>query len=129
MIKNYQKWHKLKTLINNQNIDIPYFRIQQIWWCSLGDNIGFEQDGKNSNFERPVLILKKFSKDVLLIVPVTSSDKQGMYYYQFDYKDKKYSVILSQIKLISSKRLLRKIRRIDDEDYKKIKKKFVKLLV
>ncbi len=122
MLKNFQKWHEFKTFVNNKSFNIPYFRIQQIWWCSLGINIGYEQDGKNKNFERPVLILKKFSKDVLLILPITSSDKQGMYYYQFIHNDKKYSVILSQIRLISSKRLLRKIRRIDNEDFDKIKK-------
>ena len=79
MLKNFQKWHEFKTFVNNKSFNIPYFRIQQIWWCSLGINIGYEQDGKNKNFERPVLILKKFSKDVLLILPITSSDKQGMY--------------------------------------------------
>ena len=129
MIKNYKKWHKLKAVINNKKDKVPYFRIRQIWWCSLGSNIGFEQDGKNNNFERPVLILKKFNKDVLLIVPITSSCKQGIHYYQFNYKQKKYSIVLSQIKLISSKRLLRKIRRLDNDDFDKIKKKFIKLLV
>lgn len=128
MIKNYQKWHILKAFLNNKVVNVPYFRIRQIWWCSIGENIGFEQDGKNQNFERPILILKKFNKDILLIVPITSSLKQGKYYYQFIYKNKKFSVILSQIRLISSKRLLRKIRRIDDDNFEKIKKKFIKLL-
>ena len=128
-MKNYRKWVKLKIALNNKKSENNvYFREKQIWWCSLGENIGCEQDGKNKNFERPILILKKFNKNVLLMLPVTSSDKRGMYYYQFSYNNKKYSIILSQIKLISSKRLLRKIRRIDDGDFDEIKKKLAKFL-
>lgn len=35
------------------------FYEREIWWCSLGVNIGFEQDGTNDLFERPVLVIKK----------------------------------------------------------------------
>jgi hypothetical protein len=31
-----------------------YFREKEIWWACLGANIGFEQNGKNENFERPI---------------------------------------------------------------------------
>lgn len=126
-MKDYKNWHKLKEKINNKE-NIVYFREKQIWWCSIGANIGFEQDGKNEDFERPILILKKFNAEIFLALPITSSNKKGDYYYQYKHNEKDYSVILSQIRLMSSKRLLRKIRLISEEEIDKIKKKLIKLL-
>ncbi|MCK5510676.1 type II toxin-antitoxin system PemK/MazF family toxin [Candidatus Parcubacteria bacterium] len=104
------EWTKLKIRIQISEEEPVYFREKEIWWASLGVNIGYEQDGKNRNFERPVLILKKFNKNILLALPITSKDKTGKYYYQFKYDGVKYSIILSQIRLISNKRLLRRLR-------------------
>ena len=127
-MKNFQGWHKLKSDLHKQNRAV-YFRKKEIWWCSLGANIGFEQDGKNNNFERPVLILKKFNKDILWILPLTSRNKVGRYYFQVEYNNKTYSIILSQIRLISSKRLLRKIRVFSENiEFEKVRE-FVKKLI
>ncbi len=30
-------------------------------WCSIGINVGDEEDGKNELYERPVLVIKKFN--------------------------------------------------------------------
>jgi hypothetical protein len=63
-MKQFEDWSKEK-----QNIEIfapktlP-FREKEIWWCSIGINIGDEQDGKNELFERPVLILRKFNNKI-----------------------------------------------------------------
>ena len=42
---------------------------KDIWWVSVGVNVGFEEDGKNDNFVRPVLVLKKFNNDMFLGIP------------------------------------------------------------
>ena len=89
MEKNFKKWHSIKALLDKKKKEI-YFKEREIWWCSLGLNIGFEQDGKNYRFERPVLILKKFSKDLFWALPSTSQDKTGEYYYQFKRDSNKY---------------------------------------
>lgn len=126
-MKDFQDWHKLKSDLHKQK-RIVYFRKKEVWWCSLGVNIGFEQDGKNNNFERPVLVLKKFNKDVLWILPLTSRNKIGKYYFQIRYNNKMYSVILSQIRLISSKRLLRKIRIFSDIEFEKVRESVKELI-
>ena len=126
-MNDYKSWYNLKHKINKRE-KIVFFRKKEIWWCALGMNIGFEQDGKNNNFERPVLILKKFNKNILWILPLTSRNKIGKYYFQVRYNNKIYSVILSQIRLISSKRLLRKIRVLPDMEFKRIRE-FVKNLM
>lgn len=120
MKKGFKKWNSLKENIDKKE-RIVYFRKKEIWWCALGLNVGFEQDGKNNNFERPVLILKKFNKNVLWILPLTSRNKTGKYYFQVKYNNKIYSVILSQIRLISSKRLFRKIRTFSDIEFEQVR--------
>jgi len=117
----FVEWTKLKIRIHSLPAIKIYFKEREIWWASLGANVGYEQDGKNEKFERPILILKKFGRETLWALPLTSKNKVGQYYYLFEYDRKRYSVILSQLRLISSKRLLRKIRTLPVEDFEKIK--------
>lgn len=66
----------MKENIHNSEDNIPnYFHERDIWWYRLGVNIGFEQDGKGSDSSRPVLIIKKFTRHVAWIIPLT--DKIG----------------------------------------------------
>ncbi len=120
-IEEFIDWTKIKIRLNLKT-DLVYFYEREIWWASLGFNIGYEQDGKNEKFERPILILKKFNKNILWALPMTSQNKTGGFYYQFETEDNKYSVILSQLRLISSKRLLRKIKVLSNVDFEKIRK-------
>lgn len=114
----FVEWTKLKIKIHLKEIGGKfYYHEREIWWASLGVNIGFEQDGKNDNFERPVLIIKKFNKDILWILPITSKVKTNKYYHSFKRDDNYYTIILSQLKMISSKRLLRKIGTLPKEEY------------
>jgi len=126
-MKNFDEWNKLKKLLDKRNI--IYCHEKEIWWCSLGLNIGYEEDGKNVNFERPVLVLKKFNKDILWILPTTSRIKTNRFYYKVYFKGKYSSIILSQIRVVSSKRLLRRIARIEKEEFRKIKKSIINLFL
>lgn len=127
MEKDFGKWNQLKKSLDQNNLK-TYFYEKEIWWCSIGLNIGFEEDGKNKNFERPVLVLKKFNKNILWVLPLTGKVKSNKYYYKVFFKGKYSSVILSQVKTISSKRLLRKIAKIKQKDFQKIKKSMKDLL-
>lgn len=123
----FYDWSKLKYTIHKKTKKI-YFKEREIWWTSLGQNIGFEQNGKNSTSERPVLILKKFNHDLCWIIPFTSKIKNGKYYCEINYKDKKSYLILSQLKLISSKRLLRKVLTVNKLEFNEVRKK-IKILI
>ena len=119
MQKKFDQWNTIKKKINEKKY-YPKFHEREIWWCALGINIDNEQDGKNKNFERPVLILKKFNKKIILGLPITSNNKEGKYYYKIDYKGRKFNIILSQIRLLSTKRLLRRIKRIGVQTFENI---------
>lgn len=118
-------WAKLKYRIHVSEPEEPvYFYEREIWWCALGANIGYEQDGKHDNFERPVLVLKKFNEHMMWVLPLTSRDKTGnRFYQQTEYAGEKYFVILSQIRTISSKRLLRKIRTMRENEFREVRQK------
>ncbi len=58
-MKNLENWHILKNELNKKEHSI-FVNEREICYTSIGENIGFEQNGKNELFERPVLVLKKF---------------------------------------------------------------------
>ena len=122
------EWTRIKLKVNQRSVEKIYFYSREIWWANIGSNIGFEQDGKNFNFSRPILVLKKFNKNMFWGLPLTSKNKIGDYFYSIYRKDENYTFILSQLKLISSKRLIRKINKISIEDFEIIKNKINKFL-
>jgi mRNA interferase MazF len=75
-----------------------------VWWCALGINVGVEADGKHDNFERPVMVLRKFNRDAILVVPLTSRTKDNPYHAPFQHQGETFSAVVSQIRLISTKR-------------------------
>ena len=127
LLYKFVEWTKLKVRIHVSEREI-YFREGEIWWVSLGANIGYEQDGKNSNFERPVLIVRKLSRHILWVVPLSTKLKPHSYYYQYTYNGSSYSAILTQLRTISSKRLLRKIGLFPKEDFESVRKELKKMI-
>ena len=128
-LKDFDKWNEVKKKLHIRKEDI-LFHEREIWWCAIGINIGFEENGKNDLFERPVLIVRKFNKYVLWVLPLTRSQKTGEYYYRITQGDEDDSVvILSQLRLISSKRLLRKMRMLKISEFKEIRDKIKNFLV
>lgn len=118
--KDFDGWNEKKKKLDQRSIADLFFHEREIWWASLGVNIGFEQDGKHDEFERPVLVLKKFNRHVFLGVPLTSTVKEQKYYATTTYDGKQYSIILSQVRLFSSKRLARKIRRLPKREFEAV---------
>lgn len=127
MSKDFDTWNNLKKNLQKL-VDIPYFHDREVWWCSVGSNLGSEVDGKNSNFERPVVIIKKFNKRMFWGVPLTSKEHQSAYHEKISFGIHASSAILSQLTALSSKRLIRKIGRISRKQHRNIVEKIISLL-
>lgn len=127
MEKNFDSWNIEKKKIHNQETKV-LFHEREIWWCSIGLNIGDEQDGKNELFERPVLVIKKFNNRLAWVLPLSTKAKAGPYYFIFNHDGKDFSVILSQLRLVSGYRFQRRIRKIRVELFDEILTKLVGLL-
>lgn len=120
--KDYDAWNEIKKLIQAQDFQ-KFVHEREIWWCSIGLNIDDEEDGKNEQLERPVLIIKKFNRHVVLAVPLTTKPKNNKYYFNFEHDGVNFAVIMSQIRLLSTKRFTRRIRRINQSLFDEIKSK------
>ncbi|HEY4511654.1 MAG TPA: type II toxin-antitoxin system PemK/MazF family toxin [Candidatus Paceibacterota bacterium] len=128
MQKDFDGWNKSKKDIHNSAISRLY-QEREAWWCSIGLNVGFEEDGKDKEFQRPVLILKGFSSSTCLIAPLTTSLKVHKYRVYIGKVDgKSASVILSQIRVVDTKRLINKIAKLDKNLFKLVRKTIKDLL-
>jgi mRNA-degrading endonuclease toxin of MazEF toxin-antitoxin module len=126
-MKNFDAWNQKKKELEGKR-GFPFIHEREIWWCSTGLNLGNEQDGKNARFERPVLVLKRFSANLLLVVPLTSQVKDTIYQYSFVKDAVTVSVILSQIRSVSNIRFSRKIGKIEKVLFEEIKWHILKLI-
>jgi len=134
MKKDFKRWMSHKAEIHNEKIR-PFFHEREVWFSSLGENVGFEQDGGGEKFMRPVLVLRKFNNEVVWVLPLTRTDKIGKYYFRISLitdesnaGDRPSVVILSQIRLVDAKRLQYKIGTIEENEFAKIKEALVALL-
>lgn len=124
------EWTKLKCRIQAAPETRPYFREREIWWASIGANVGSELNGKNELFDRPVLVLKKFNAEMLWVLPLTTTDKVNRYYLPLRYEvgQKPAKVVLSQIRTISSKRLIKKQRTLPEDEFDLVLQQLQKML-
>lgn len=136
MKKDFKKWHNQKARIHESE-KRPGFHEREIWWCALGVNVGFEQDGGGRDFLRPVIVFKKFNKEVFWGIPLTTTKKDTEFYFQFaisqfedgqEVKRIASTAILSQIRLIDASRLSHKLGDVVGVDFEALTKKFKALL-
>lgn len=122
MEKDFNGWNNKKKYINEREIS-PFYHERELWWCTLGINVGFEQDGSDIEYRRPVLILKGLSRQTCLVVPLTTSAHTHKLRPSIGLvEDKKACALLSQMKVIDTKRLVRKIGNLDKKIFDNIRK-------
>ena len=124
--KRFDEWIKVKSDLHFAGV---YRNIKEgdVWWCSIGENVGVEINGKQEFFLRPVLVMKKLSKFGFMGVPLTSQPHEGSWYVQFDFKDKHQNAVLAQARVFSVYRLRRKMGTVPDSDLELVRSGFKKL--
>lgn len=109
MAKDFDRWNHEKKRLNGSEGRL-YFREGEVWWVALGVNVGFEMDGKRSDFSRPVLVLKKYNQYSFLALPLTTNARENPYRIPIGIVDGKEAfATLSQLRNIDSVRLINKI--------------------
>ena len=122
----FDEWNQQKKRLQSKNM-IKYFKERQVWWCSIGQNIGVETYGKGKTFSRPVVVLKKLSNEIFLGIPLSSKKKTGTWYVQFRHRGTEMSALFSQVRIFDRRRLLNRLGELDDEDFNRIKTGFKSL--
>ncbi len=125
MKKDFDLWNEKKKQIDTRIIENTlFFKEAEIWWVHVGLNIGFETNGKGTEFTRPILIIKKYNQFSFLAIPLSTSSKMNKYRISVGIIDGKDAVVnLSQLKNIDSKRLERKICTMDKVLFQSVKRK------
>jgi len=129
-MKDFDSWNELKKKIEAEKNDPEKFPKEgEVWMSNLGKNIGFEQNGSGDNFSRPILIVKKFNNHMFWAVSLSTKQKDFDFYFNYtDLHDQKVSAILAQMKLVSVKRLKRKLYEIPDQLFDQMKQKIKSFL-
>lgn len=125
MNKDFGSWHALKCKVHDHDGVVAQCKTREVWWVCLGINIGFEQDGKNANLERPVLVLKRYNSHLFLGIPLTSKNKDNKYHFPLEYNGVPSNAILSQVRAFSSKRLLNKVGVVPIDMFNSLRFKFI----
>ena len=124
--KHFEEWINLKEKLHF-NAKVPRILEGEVWWCSFGENVGVEINGKSARFTRPVLIMRKLSKFGFMGIPLTSQEKTGSWYAKFEFLGKKEFAAVCQARVMSVSRLHSKLGRVPESDLEKVKKAFREL--
>ena len=129
MIKQFNEWNEEKKKVDKNELGYGvFYNPGDVWWCAVGLNVGVEIDGKHENFERPILVVRKFNKDMFWGLPLTTKGQQSEFYVKVLHEDGISWAILSQLKTFSTKRLSRKIGTISEDQFRYVRKRLRRLL-
>lgn len=120
MHKDFDRWNKVKKATHSRPDNLGVHE-RELWWISLGLNVGVETDGKHETFERPVLVVRKFNRQMAWVLPTTTRMGDARFYHPFVFGGGTYTVILTQIRTVSTKRFIRKIGMMEESDFEKIR--------
>ena len=126
-MKRFLEWIGLKEKLHETNHRPPHVSERDMWWASVGENIGSEMNGKSGRFSRPVLILKKLAHGFYLVAPTTTQPRDGTWYVHVRLSDEDEFVCLNQVRTIDYRRLHSKLGQIDTDNFKTVKDGFLRL--
>lgn len=121
--KHFGEWIILKEKLHF-NAKTPTFHEGEVWWCSCGENVGVEINGKSNRFTRPVLIMKKLGRLGFMGIPLTSKIKTGPWYVNFTFLGKGQTAVICQARVVSVSRLHSKIGQVPSFSLLRIKSAF-----
>ena len=127
-VKRFLDWIGVKQKLDENDYRPPMVREGELWWCSVGENVGVEVSGKGQGFTRPVIVLKKFGRLAFFGIPTTTNlERMGSWYVLFKHKGIDEVAMLTQARMFSYKRLSTRMGELDGKDYKRVKETFCRL--
>jgi mRNA interferase MazF len=126
-MKNFHDWNKKKIKIDaGQTFNHP--KEKEIWWCSIGINVGTEVFGKGADYTRPVLVINSESSESFIGIPLSSKIKSKKYSCIIKTDDGVlHTALLYQIRSFDKRRLTERKYVLSGEEYLKVKSYFKKL--
>lgn len=129
MEKDFDKWNKKKKALDKGTHQPPLVSEGEIWWTSIGENIGSEIGGKSALFSRPVIILRKLAHSFYFVIPTTTQNRKGSWYVSFRHQGKEMTACLHHARAVDYRRLSSKLGTLDDADFLQVIEGFSSLYV
>lgn len=127
MEKKFNEWNEEKKKLDISDRAVE-FHEREIWWCSIGVNVGSEQHSQTNDFSRPVLIVRKFTRSIFWGIPLTTRIKSDNFRIRLNLHGMENDLLVLQMRAYDRKRLMRKISMMSEQDFEKITN-FIKGLV
>src|SRR5580704_7208324 len=102
MLKRFSEWFGLKKKLHERQQTSPLVSEREVWWASVGENVGSEINGKSALFSRPVIIYKKLSHGFYFVIPTTTQKKEGSWFVRVRYQRTDMTACLHQARDRSS---------------------------
>lgn len=126
-MKDFHDWNKKKIKIDGF-VEFQHPKEGEIWWCSIGVNIGSEVYGKGADYTRPVLVINAEGSESFIGIPLTSNIKSRKYACIIKTDDEVlHTALIYQIRSFDKRRLTERKYILSKEEYSKVKKYFNKL--
>lgn len=120
--EDYIEWARFKYRLQRGDRPQVYFREREVWWTSIGLNIGDEEYGKGLRYSRPVLVIRRINRNIFYGVPLSSAAKSGSPYYSINVNNRNSVILLSQLRVFDARRLTDKLDFVDAATFLQIKK-------
>ncbi|HYF28985.1 MAG TPA: type II toxin-antitoxin system PemK/MazF family toxin [Candidatus Paceibacterota bacterium] len=128
-VKKHKAWVRDKQMLDLRTVPADFFyHEREVWWTAIGVNIGVEIDGKNEGFERPVLVVRKINADQFFGIPLSSNKKIGRLRIPIKNTWCAGTLYLNQLRVLSTKRMLRKMGTLDRHSFVDVKMRLVNYL-
>lgn len=124
--KDFDGWNEVKKKTDSEEQRL--YTVRELWWCRFGVNVGTEQDGRGDWYVRPCVILRGFGSDACLVAPLTTSTREHPLRVSVGTVDGKAArANLSQLRVVDTRRLERKIGFLERKVFTDIRKIVSKL--
>lgn len=120
MPDEFDKWSAVKRRIDARK-GVPWVKERHVVWCSVGHNVGREQNGKGRNYNRPVLVLKRYNPDLFLGLPLTSTTSGSPHHFEIEFKGQKSSVLLQHARTFDIRRVWSIMGRLPEPVFEAVK--------
>jgi len=115
MEKDFDRWNTDKKALDKR-VSGTDCHEREIWWCSIGVNVGSEQLSQTEDFSRPVVIVRRFTRDIFWGIPLTTKIKEHIpFRIKFMMGEQANDALLLQMRAYDRRRLVRKIGVVPEE--------------
>lgn len=125
-IKDFDRWNGYKKAIDS-NSRLVLFHEREVWWCSIGVNVGSEQDSYSGDFSRPIVIVKKFTDGFFWGVQLTTKSRKGEFRIPIKLNEVANDMLVLQMRSLDAKRLIKKIGVLSRPEFESILIMIIKL--